>query len=581
MRLLRLAANKSTFRTVTFRREGLSLIVAEQKSDKSAQTSTYNGVGKTLSLELVNYCLGSNKRSGFEKHLKGWEFSLTIDVAGTEHTITRSADKPGDITLDQKELTVSKLKEFLEVAAFESPLTTPHLTFRSIVSHFIRSNRSAYVDFRYAMEGESKEPYGAMLRTAFLLGLDLKLAQTKHDLRNRKQKLKETLKQLEQEPLFAKLLAEDTVDIELTALREQAVTLHEHLTGFRVAEDYHEIETAANRIKWQLDSFRRTEIKVSEAIAQINRSLENKGDLSPDRVFQLYEEAQAALPTSVQRTIEEVLSFQKELQNKRAYRLSRDRQTLERELRAAQEEVKTLSFQLDEKLRYLNQHRALDEYIAVSNELSEVKQKIAKLEESKRLRDEVDHELKRIDLALAAENIKADEYLQDDARPLIVEASDMFRSFTKELYGQRPSGLSVANDDGDNQQRYRIDAHITADAAEGINEAKIFCVDMVLLSLRRGHRIQFLAHDSTLFGPVDPRQRLALLRIADRMCRELKVQYIATLNHHDVTSIRDQVPVEESEWERLFGDSAVVMRLTDQKPEEKLLGIDVDMDYTK
>lgn len=116
-------------------------------------------------------------------------------------------------------------------------------------------------------------------------------------------------------------------------------------------------------------------------------------------------------------------------------------------------------------------------------------------------------------------------------------------------------------------------------AAEGINEAKIFCVDMVLLSLRRGHRIQFLAHDSSLFGPVDPRQRLALLRIADRVCRELKVQYIATLNYHDITSIQDQVPVEKSEWERLFGESSVVMRLTDEKPEEKLLGVDVDMDY--
>lgn len=191
----------------------------------------------------------------------------------------------------------------------------------------------------------------------------------------------------------------------------------------------------------------------------------------------------------------------------------------------------------------------------------------------------MNQELKRIDLALAEENIKTDQYLKDTARPLITEASEMFRSFTKELYGQRPSGLLVLNDDGDNQQRYRIEAHITSDAAEGINEAKIFCVDMVLLSLRRGHRIQFLAHDSSLFGPVDPRQRLALLRIADRVCRELKVQYIATLNYHDITSIQDQVPVEKSEWERLFGESSVVMRLTDEKPEEKLLGVDVDMDY--
>jgi uncharacterized protein YydD (DUF2326 family) len=580
MRLLKLAANKSTFRTVIFRPEGLSLIVAEQQSDKSAQTSTYNGVGKTLLLELLHYCLGSSKRTAFEKHLKDWTFSLTIDVEGSQHTITRRADEPGEITLDQKEVSLPKLRDFLTMAAFEANLNAQFLSFRSIIPRFIRSNRSAYVEFRYAVEGEAKDPYGSMLRTAFLLGLDLELAKTKYELRNRKQKLKETMKQLEQEPLFSKLLAEDTVEIELTAFREQAARLEENLSNFRVAEDYHEIEREANRIKKQLDGHRREEVKLSEAIAQIDRSLQTKNDIPPQRVFNLYEEARAALPTSVQRTIEEVLSFQKELQSKRAYRLSRDRQGLERELREEQDQVRGLSAQLDEKLKYLSEHRALDEYIAVSNELSEIKQKIVKLQESKALRDQVDHELKRIDLALAEENIKTDEYLETSARPLIAEASDMFRSFTKELYGQRPSGLLVLNDDGDNQQRYRIDAHITADAAEGINEAKIFCVDMVLLSLRRGHRIQFLAHDSSLFGPVDPRQRLAVFRIADRVCRELRVQYIATLNRHDITSIEDQVPLEKAEWERLFGDSAVVLRLTDEKPEEKLLGIDVDMDYT-
>ena len=262
------------------------------------------------------------------------------------------------------------------------------------------------------------------------------------------------------------------------------------------------------------------------------------------------------------------------------YRLSRERQALDTELRQQEEAVGTSSLQLDEKIRYLGDHRALDEYIAVNNELSETRQRITKLEESKALRDEVDHELKKIDLDLASENIKTDEYLQT-AGALIGEATDMFRSFARELYGSRPSGLSVANDDGDNQQRYRIDAHITADAAEGINEAKIFCFDMLILNLRRGHRVRFLAHDSTLFGPVDPRQTLAMFRIADRVCRELKVQYIATLNIHDITSIREQVQAEESELERLFGDQTVVLRLKDQKPEDKLLGIDVDMDYTK
>ena len=130
-------------------------------------------------------------------------------------------------------------------------------------------------------------------------------------------------------------------------------------------------------------------------------------------------------------------------------------------------------------------------------------------------------------------------------------------------------------------RKHRIDAHISSDAAEGINEAKIFCFDATLLALQRNHLIQFLVHDSTLFSPVDPRQRFGMFKIADQMCRELDVQYIATLNMHDITSIYKQVDVEEEEIDRLLGEQNVVLKLTDGAPEEKLLGIFVDMDYTR
>jgi len=580
MRILKLSANERSFRTVNFKPVGLSLVVAEQKSGKSSPTRTYNGVGKSLMLELIHYCLGSNKKTAFEKHLKGWIFSLTIDIDGAIHTISRSADKPSEIQLDHSDITLTKLKEFLEGECFDAKPNIPNISFRSIVPRFIRSGRSAYVKFSYASEGEAKNQYGAMLGSAFLLGLDLHLARTKYDLRKRHQKLNDTMKQLEQEPLFAELLAEDTVDIELTALKEQADKLQSDLNAFRVAEDYHEIEEEANRIKRGLDRLRREAVKLGEAIAQIDRSLKSKSDLPAERVFGLYEEAAAQLPDSVKRRIEDVVEFQKELQQKRIYRLTRERQQLERELKKQRADIKSASAQLDQKLGYLSEHRALDEYAAVSNELSEIKQRLAKLEESKVLREKIDRELKTIERDLAEENIRTDDYLSK-ASPLIDEATIRFRSFTKELYGARPSGLSVGSDSGENQQRYRIDAHISADAAEGINEAKIFCFDMTVLTLRRGHRFQFLVHDSTLFGPIDPRQRLQMFCIANRVCQELGVQYIATLNLHDITSAREQVDVEEDVFEQLFGEKSVVLRLTDKSNKDKLLGIGVDMDYTK
>jgi uncharacterized protein YydD (DUF2326 family) len=216
----------------------------------------------------------------------------------------------------------------------------------------------------------------------------------------------------------------------------------------------------------------------------------------------------------------------------------------------------------------------------VSATLGELRQRIAKLEESNEIREEVERELRNIERDLAEEDILTADYIEK-SKALIESTSAVFRGYARELYGSRPSGLTVAIDDGNNQLRYRIEAHIRADAAEGINEAKIFCFDMTVFRLRRGHRFDFLAHDSTLFGPVDPRQRIAMFRIADRVCSDLGVQYIATLNHHDIASMREDILVDDSELSTLINDASIVLRLTDAAPEEKLLGIDIDMDYTR
>ncbi|MCH8823867.1 MAG: DUF2326 domain-containing protein [Planctomycetes bacterium] len=505
---------------------------------------------------------------------------MSVEIEGTTHNISRSADKPKEITLDGDEITLPKLRSFLEDALFEVVPNIDFISFRSIIQRFIRSGRSAYVDFSYASEGENKKPYGAMLRSAFLLGLDLNLARKKYDLRNRKTKLKDTMKQLEEEPLFAELMAQGTVDIELAALVERVAKLQQDLASFRVAEDYYEIELAADEIKRDLNRVRRETIKLNGAIAQIDRSLQSKGDLPPERVFQLYKEAQAALPSSLQHKIEEVIAFQQDLQKKRVYRLTKERQRLNHELLEQQGKVKLTGDRLDQKLKYLSEHKALDEYVGVTGELAEVQLRVAKLEASRALRNKVDRELLTIDRDLAEENIRTDDYLQT-ASALIDEASALFRSYGRELYGSRTTGLSITNDSGDNQQRYQIEAHISSDAAEGINEAKIFCYDMTILVLHRGHRSQFLAHDSSLFGPIDPRQRLAMIQIADRVSREFGMQYIAMLNSHDITSIKEQTDLESEESDRLFGNNSVVLRLTDGSPRDKLLGIDVDMDYTK
>jgi len=72
MQLIRLSANHNSFNTVNFNPSGLTLIVGAH----SKKGSTYNGVGKSLIVELLHFCLGSSKNEEFERKIPQWEFTL-------------------------------------------------------------------------------------------------------------------------------------------------------------------------------------------------------------------------------------------------------------------------------------------------------------------------------------------------------------------------------------------------------------------------------------------------------------------------------------------------------------------------
>lgn len=91
MQLISLEANKPSFNKVCFNPNGLTLIIG--KSTSTDKSNTYNGVGKSLLLQIVNFCLGANKIPAFEQYLPEWEFTLSFKVGDKPYTANRSTLK--------------------------------------------------------------------------------------------------------------------------------------------------------------------------------------------------------------------------------------------------------------------------------------------------------------------------------------------------------------------------------------------------------------------------------------------------------------------------------------------------------
>ena len=117
MRLIRVYSNKDTFKEVKFNRTGLSFIAAKQKNPEiSKKGQTYNGVGKSLLVRIIHFCLGAKKSNykEFCDKLPGWEFYLEFEVKNTKYTAKRSTTNPDRIFLNGENLSVDKFNKRME-----------------------------------------------------------------------------------------------------------------------------------------------------------------------------------------------------------------------------------------------------------------------------------------------------------------------------------------------------------------------------------------------------------------------------------------------------------------------------------
>ena len=177
----------------------------------------------------------------------------------------------------------------------------------------------------------------------------------------------------------------------------------------------------------------------------------------------------------------------------------------------------------------------------------------------------------------ANENIATVKYLSD-IESLIKKNILMFQSFSEQQYEGKSSGITINNNEGINTIRFDIKAKIEDDTGDGVNEARTFCFDWTLLKGQYNHNVKFIYHDSRLISENDPRQVAKMLKIAYNECQKNNFQYILTINQSTLDLLQKELNVEE--YKQLIIDSEV-LELNDISDENKLLGIQLDLNYTK
>lgn len=576
MKLISLSANVATFHTIKFNPVGISLISAHRRTTQVNRT--YNSVGKSLAIYLIHFCLGAKATPDFKEKLPGWAFRLEFMLNDSRlHYSCRSTENDNIIIFDGNEMKVKAFNKMMGEKLFGLNEDDSFLSFRSLISRFIREGKAGYTTFN---QFKTKEQAPTdLINTAYLLGLDVNRIIYKVRLKEEEDLLKQQEANLSKDPVMHTLLLGseriDDIDLRLLDIQQQIDKLQDNIHNFVIAEDYGEIKKQADEVSQNLRTWRNAVTKYRISLNNIDKSLERKPDIKKQNLVSFFEEANISLGEMVIKKLEEVESFNEQLLNDRSRILQKQQEEYARLLKEAEQKVKELEIEENEKLQYLNSHGALDDYTKLTELLSDLKSKKEKLEQYKRLQKDYKTRREEIKREFTDENLKTQKYL-DQIDDLVHRHMEFFHDLAKTFYSDKRAGLQILNNEGINKQRFEIDARISDDSGDGVNETKIFCFDWTLLTARQNHHVEFLVHDNRILSETDPRQIATMFQNANAICQAHGFQYILTINECSLDLLKKEL--SEEEYTKLVKDNEV-LELNDADDSGKLLGIHIDLKY--
>ena len=561
MKLIRLTCDQPTFHPVHFNDTGLTLIIGDSSKEKEGSS---NGVGKTLILGLVQHCLGANADKKLTSAVPDWWFSLLFSHNGVEYLISRTGNGK-KLLLNDKTISLKAFKDLLDkIGIFNLENNIPYLSFRSLFKRFSRYTRDDCIS---PTRTKKEQDFEALLRTAFLLGIDHNLILSKRNNKQELDKVSQSLKNWQDDDILKDMFrAGSQPKVRYEWLEREIPRLQDELNTFQVHEQYRAIENETNSLTIKLREVEKNKNIAEFKVSNIEKTLLSHPDISREDLLELYNGLQEIFKPETLAHFESVENFHKSLSFNRKKRLENDKIKLLLEIESLKIDINDISALRDSYLESLQGKKSFDEYAVIARQLAEFK------EEKERLHDYLNFS---INLQKKAQNLRERKVEQDrlavnyaSTNPLS-EYDKFFAELAEIMYPRVPAGIVLDVNTGDNKIRYDLSIQIEGDDSDGINDARILCFDWLVFTCGENHAMDMLWHDNRLFADIDPGVRARWFSFVNQSLKRSGKQYIASLNTENFNAMETTL----SEIEMLELKSKIVLTLRGDKAENKLLGI--------
>ncbi|MEI0560260.1 DUF2326 domain-containing protein [Brachyspira pilosicoli] len=578
MRLIRLTSNKPQFNDVVFKQiSGINIIKASRfNKDKSIDDSknTYNGLGKSLIIHLIDFCLLSDEIEEFKEKLSDWSFTLFFTINGEEYSIERFCNNQKIVLFNNKEYTLKVLKELLFEELFDKDTAPSSASFRSMISRFLRSPRKETGGYYDTIKPNTvkEQDYQSLLYTSWLLGIDTSLIEKKFNLiKDRDDELRKAkdIKEYELRNInaYIKNKNKPKIDIEIRDLSEEISKLSKELNEYKVAYNYQNIQNEADYLTSDLRNLDDDIYSCKNVLEQISVSLKLKSDVTFKELENLFSEVKLLFPEQVKKTIKDVELFHNQMVIQRKKSLELEQKEYIKKLDSLNKEREIIANKRDDCIKYLGAHKALDEYKSLQEKIINLRDKKSNLEKYLKILNKEETIKDDFNLKMSEYNIEAKNYIEENN--IKDSLTTKFRELSSRFYKDKAGGITVYPNNRDNKKRFDIDIMIDDDDSSGISEVKMFCFDVLITILHNHHNINFIFHDSQLFANMDPRQRLIVFKTMKDITTKYGIQYICTVNEDQLDF--NELNITEEEYNSLIEEN-IILELTDENDSKKLLG---------
>lgn len=549
---------------------GLNVLLA-QKSESASQKQTRNRAGKTSVIELLHFLLGADSppKSLFQENaLREHRFGMVFDLGGEQARVERSGatkakihvsqpigHKPQTLTNPEWNRRLGKAWFRLDGQADNAP------SYRTLISYFVRRQHSqAFVaPEKHAVMQPVGDQQTALM---YLLGLDWPIAADWQQVRHREKTLTE-LRKAAGAGAFGSVIGKAAdLRTQLVLAQSRLEAIQNELAGFKVLEEYRELEQEASKLTRDLNALANQNTLELSSVHDIEAALKSEIPPSLTDVEEVYRFAGVDLPPGlIRQRYEDVRAFHESvIRNRRSY--------LQSELAAAQArmegrevEKRRLDNRRAQIMDILKSHGALDQFQRLQAEASRRAAEV----ESLRQRFEAAEKLEGTKTELEMERSLLSLRLRRDFLEQSARIDDAIRAFEETSSHLYESAGSMQVDPTPNGPAFKF--QMQGDRSKGIKNMQIFCFDMMLMRLCHQHGMGpgFLVHDSHLFDGVDGRQIVSAMRVGARTAEELDFQYFVTMNEDDA--------FKESEVGFDLREYVVPVKLTDATEEGGVFGV--------